>query len=188
MANIVKRINIEGMCRTRDLWTGSVSAGPYLDEEGDALDGVKPSTWSPQGSDKTERSVLVDEGSTWRNIPLYNFNILQAAEAEPAEVAAIVVDEVPELDDKFELLNLEPGSRDFYAELVDVLVYLSVDRSDGYGERYWLQPWQKAKERNPELLGEGREVKHPGKGATREQDRDDDELGENVQSASEVSW
>lgn len=187
MARLTTRINIHGLCRTYDLWTGSVSAGDKLGEGNGALDGVKPSTWNEQGSNRTEKSFLVDEGEMERNIPYYVFNILQAAETEPGAVLEIVLDEVPEADEKFDLVDLDTGTDKWYKELVEVLVYLSVDKYDGYGQRYWYQPWRKAKERNPDLLGEGRMVRHPGKDAE-EVEEDPIEAADNVQSAADASW
>lgn len=187
MTQLTKRINIHGRCRSGRLWSGKVSAGDTLGVEGEHLDGVKPSTWEPRGSDREERSLRVNEGETWRNIPLYCFNILQAAQNEPAETAAIVMDEVPELEEKFDLLSIEPGTREFYVELAEILAYLSVDYSEDYAERYWFNPWRKAKERNPDLLGEGRQVIHPGKDATAGDD-DQGEPSEEVTSAAEADW
>lgn len=183
MANMTKRINIIGQCRTKRLWTGSISAGSTIGEEGKALDGVKPETWSPSGSDRIERSFLVHEGENWRNIPAINFNILQAAENEPEEVLEILYDEAPDVEEKYNFESLEFGSRTWYITLVEALVYLSVDRADGYGERYWYRPWRKAKERNPDLLGEGRFVEHPGKDA--EPEENDEPISG---SAADANW
>lgn len=185
MANRNKRINILAAVQADRLHNGLVSAGDVLDEEGDILDGVKPSIWSPQGSEKTERSFLIDEGEQWRNIPYNVFNIMQAAEVKPAEVAAIMMEKVPETDEKFDLLDMEPGTKEFYVELAEILVYLSMDRDEEYGERYWYYPWRKAKERHPDLLGQGRKVTHPGKNATRDEEPD---VSEETSSAAEAGW
>lgn len=187
MANLTSRINIHGRCRSHELWTGKVSAGDTLRQEGDALVGVRPALWSAQGSDVTERSFEVNEGETWRNIPLYTFNILQAAEVEPDAVVEIIYEVAPDIERKFDLGGIETGTRDWYIELVDALLYLSVgdDRYDDYGRRYWYQPWQKAKEKNPDLLGEGRMVIHPGADADSE---DEDVEPEAAGSATEANW
>lgn len=185
MANMTVRINIHGMCRSKELWTGSVSAGEYLEEPGDALEGIKPSTWSERASSNEERSFKVFEGSTWRNIPAITFNILQAAEARPDAVREIVHEEAPDVAEEFSLDEKSAGEREFYIELVDALAYLSVERYDDYAERYWFHPWQKAKERNPDLLGEGRRVLHPGKDAEKEEEM---RQSENVTSAADAGW
>lgn len=174
------------MCRTRELWSGKVSAGDRLGEEGDALEGIKPSTWRERGSDYEEKSFLVDEGAAERNIPQYTFNILQAAEAEPEMVRAIIHDEAPDVASKFELDTIDVASEDWYKELVDALTYLSVDKHEDYGRRYWYLPWKKAKEMNPELLGDGRKVIHPGQDA--EVVEEDDEPDEQVNSAADANW
>jgi hypothetical protein len=178
MAKKTVRINIHGLCRAYDLWTGEV--------EDDALEGVRRSTWTPQGSDRPEKSFLIDEGEQERNIPALTFNILQAAEANPIRTKEIIHKEAPDIEDKFELDELELGEREWYVELVDALVYLSVDRYDDYGERYWYRPWQKAKERNPELLGRGRRVSHPGLDDDDEQEVEEEDV--KGESAAEADW
>lgn len=184
MAMKTARININGLCRTHQLWTGKISAGPVLGEDG-PLDGVKPSTWQEQSSEIVERSVLINEGSSWRNIPLDVFNILQASETEPERVKEIIHGEVSDVERKFDLDGIETGTRDWYIELVNALVYLSADKHEDYGERYWYHPWQKAKERNPELLGEGREVLHPGRHAEPEEESGNES---EANSAAEATW
>ncbi len=183
MANLTKRINIEGMCRTYQLWPERVESGDVLNREG-SLEGIKPSTWSPNDSSRVERSYLIEEGAEWRNIPHYNFNIMQAARADNEQVKDIVLEKVPEAEQKFELHEVETMSEDFYRELAGILAYLSVDRSEGYAERYWYRPWQKALSMNEELR-DGTYLEHPGKGATpdhRENDRPE------TNSAAEADW
>lgn len=178
MVGLTTRINIHGLCRTYELWSDEVSA--------EDLDGVEAATWQAEGESTVEQSFRVDEGETERNVPYYTFNILQAAEADPRKVREIIHDEAPTVSQRYDLDEIDVGTTEWFKELVEVLVYLSIDRSEDYGQRYWFLPWQKAKELNPDLLTDGQAIVHPGKDAV----EDDEQDGESAitNSAAYADW
>lgn len=184
MARLNLRLNIEAMCRTYQLWTDDDIQGERIDPED--IDMVEPATWSEQSSDTEERSFRINEGAAWRNMPLYNFNILQAADNEPDEVMEIIHDKAPDVERKFDLAGIESGTRDWFIELVDALAYLSFheDKDEDYATRYWYHPWRKLKEEHPEI--EGYYMGHPGKDSL--EDDEGPKVSEETSSAAQADW